>query len=225
MRMLLCSCAAVGAGGWAMIGAGPDFDRTINRPPSAVYAAFSAIAPEETHSVARTSDTPELLARVEKEENREIQFEVLADGNQVVSVTLNFAPAQGGAATRVTAELDIDQSKLRSLEAFGSAKEAILPADVPEPLIDMAFNRVMQDMVDDVEAGRPLELGASSADAWESTGGTSRSESRSRAAEAQRAASRPMTRPAPMVDPNQAARDYMDGGNDRSPLESGGWAR
>jgi len=229
VRLFLCSCAAVvGAGGYAVTGAGPDFDRTIKRSPEAVYAAFSAVAPEARETLPRTADTPELVASIAKEPNREIRFEVLADGDEVVGVTLNFEPAEGGAATRVTAELDIDQRQMRTLEAFGAAKGAILPpGDVPEPVIDMAFNHLMQEMVSDVEAGRPLDFGGSSGRAWQSAGAPSRSEAREQAAMQQRQAVRPMNRPAPMVDPNQAARNYLEGGASSPERMDGndGWGR
>jgi hypothetical protein len=229
MRMFLCSCAAVvGAGGYAVTGAAPDFDRTINRSPEAVYAAFSAVAPEVRETTPRTADTPELIASIEKEPNREIRLEVLADGDEVVGITVNFEPAKDGAATRITAELDIDQRQMRSLHALAAGQGSMLPpGNVPEAVIDMAFNHLMQEMVSDVEAGRALDFGSSSGRAWESAGAPSPAAGSYEAREQQRRAARPMTRPAPMVDPNQAARDYMRGGegNGRSQEGSGGWGR
>ena len=220
MRMMLCSCAALGAGGWAVTGAGPDFDRTVNRSPVAVYAAFSSLSPAVVHTIPRTADTPELTARVVKSEGSEIRYEVTSEGKEVVSVVLGFEEAKGGAATRVTAELDIDQPQLRALAAFGGAEEQILPANMPEPLIDMAFQHLMQQMTDDVEAGRPIEaLGSGGERAWRTTRPEGASANRSQARMRQHEAARPMNRAAPTMDPNEAARAYREGES------GGGWGR
>lgn len=225
MRTLLCSCAALGAGGWAMVGAGPDFERTVKRSPEAVYAAFSSVAPATVETTPRTAETPELVARIEKQENRQIHFKLEAEGNEVVSVTLDFEPVEGGTATRITAELDMDQSQLQTLAAYGAAKDQMIPGNVPEPMIDMAFAHFMAEMVDDVEAGRPLDAAGGSSRAWRSTGhSTNPSVNRSEAAMRQRQAVQPMNRPRPMVDPNQAAREYMNGGSGASD-DAGGWSR
>ena len=54
MRGFLLSVAGLGVGGAAWVGMdGPDFDRTINRSPAAVYAAYSALSQEGTVAAIR----------------------------------------------------------------------------------------------------------------------------------------------------------------------------
>ena len=211
MKGMAFSMAALGAGGLAIVGTdSPDFDRTINRPPSAVYAAFSALGEEgEISEPSGRDGVPAITRRIEKESGESIRYQILFGDKPVVTADLNFEAA-GGGGTRMTAELDLDAY------AIGSAVESdagVALAMLPDSAIDHQFAQLMENMVEDVEAGRtltPLGLGQSGVQ-WRNDGGTDPNARRYRAQQAQREAVRPMNRAQPMVDPNQAARNYMNG--------------
>lgn len=212
MKNILFGMAGLGIGGAALFGMdSPDFDRTINRPPAAVYAAFSALAPEGS----RTSPAGEGIdrtatVRVEKTRGEAIRYEILLDDRPVVTADLAFAPAEEGRATRMTAEIDIDAFELGS--AFETQAGVALSL-IPDSYIDRQFASFLDDMVKDVEAGRPLPaLGLARSgikrSGSESTNVTTR---RIQAEANRRAASRPVADAAPMVDPTRAARDHVNG--------------
>jgi hypothetical protein len=93
---------------------------------------------------------------------------------------------------------------------------------VPERLIDMQFANFMEDMVRDVEAGRPLPpLDLNRARVRRASASADPSVRRYRAEAERRAAVRPMSDARPMVDPNRAAEAYRNGESN----PSGGWGR
>ena len=153
---ILGMCAA-GAGGCYLLAGtpGPDFERVIDRPPMTVYAAFSALGRRATMSggPAERLDSAASPAASTRNAGEAIHYEILVDDRPVLDVELNFAPGPDGRARRMTAEFDIDAY------ALGSAYETtagIALSMVPEGYIDQQFAQFMDDMADDVEAGRPL---------------------------------------------------------------------
>jgi hypothetical protein len=92
-----------------------------------------------------------------------------------------------------------------------------------ERVIDGQFASLMDHMADDIEAGRPLSpLRASDMGVREASSrmATDPRMIRARAEARQRAASRPMNSARPMVNPNRAADQYLNGGD-----RNGGWGR
>lgn len=213
MKGLAFTTIGVCAGGAALFAGAdsPDFDRVIHRPPHAVYAAFSSLGPEGT-SGAMAGDFPEeMTAQIEKERDRSIRYALLVRDNPVLEIELNFEPAGDGSSTRMTAELDIDKLALGQLAA---TETGVALALVPDSFFDSRFAEMMEEMAKDVEAGRsPGSFGARSAGVeWRRSGSATSVESRRAQAEGQRRrAAEPMVRPEPMVDPNRAARDYLNG--------------
>lgn len=212
MKGFVFSMAGLGVGGAALFAGAdsPDFDRVVSRPPTAVYAAFSALG-DEGESEAPAGDFPERMTqRVAKVPNESIRYEVVLDGNTIFEIDVNFEPVEGGAATRVTAEMDLDKLALGGLI---ETEAGVALALVPDSFFDSRFAEMMGEMTSDVEAGRSLAfagLGESGVQ-WRHDGGTSVSARRAQAESAQRRAAAPMVRPEPMVDPNRAARDYLNG--------------
>ena len=206
MKTLIGAVAALGLGGAYYFGSdSPDFERVIDRPPMAVYAAFSRAA-QSGPVTARGQNgfAGRTVARVRKERGELIHYELLNEDQEVVmTADLNFAPAgEGGRATRMTAELDIDTDALRA-DSGSTAAMA-----VTETIIDYAFASMMDDLAGDVEKGRSLQPLRLSGMLGGSSNETRTVEQRASAArQAQQQAARPMTSAAPMVDPNQAARD------------------
>ena len=216
MRTVLLGLAAMGVGGAFWAGSpGPDFDRQINKSPMEVYAAFSALGEEGEIAQPAEEGAPSVTRRVVKVPGESIQLEYLLDNRPVLDVELNFEPGAEGRGTRLTAEFDVDAYELGA--AF-ETEAGIALSMVPDSYLDAQFANFMGDMADDIEAGRPLPpLGLQDSGLQRKrTTASSVEGRRSQARMEQRAASAPMVRPRPMVDPDQAARDHVRGEIDDS---------
>jgi hypothetical protein len=214
MKILLLGMSGLCAGGTAYyMSDSPDFDRVVKKSPAQVYAAFSRLAEQGTVTPPdQGGPGPRVSFQVQKVDGRSIHYEVRFDDRPVVEADLTFEPAgEEGRQTHMTAELDFDASGLGpEFQTQGGVALGMLQ----ERAIDGEFARMMGNLVDDVEAGRPLrslrpgDMGVRD---------TSRAElnprfRRSRAEARQRAAVRPMNDPRPMVDPNSAADNYLNNG-------------
>lgn len=222
MKTLIAAVAALGVGGAIYFGGdSPDFERVIDRPHMSVYAAFSHAA-QEGPITARGSNgfAGRTVARIRKERGELIHYELLNEDNQaVMTADLRFAPeGEGGRATRMTAELDIDTEALGANDSGSSAVVALT-----ESFIDYQFAALMEELAGDVEKGRtlrPLPLTQLMSSPSE-TRTRSVEQRASEARQAQRRAAQPTATARPMVDPNQAARDHIRG---NSPANNG-WSR
>jgi len=194
---------------------GSDFDRVVAREPRVVYAAFSAIAREGTVSEGPTDGFPRRISRrVRKVSGQSINMDFLIDDRPVVEVEVNFAPVEGG--TRITAEFDMDPYELGS--AF-ETEAGVALSMVPQGYLDRQFANFMDDLADDVEAGRPLPpLSLTGSGVQPRRNPDADILHRRRQAErARRDASRPMMRATPMSDPSRVAREHARTGG--QPLE------
>lgn len=209
MKALIVAVAGLGVGGVAYFNTdGPDFDRVVKRSPAQVYAAFSALAREGTIRLPERSEAidRDVAIRVTKAQGETIRYEVLFDDRPVVTADLAFAPEGDGAQTHMTAELELDEYELGS--AFENEAGVAL-ALVPERLIDAQFANFMDDMVRDVEAGRPLPpLGLDRAGVHRAREATSAAGHRREVEQQRQAASAPTGSAEPMSDPSRAARRY-----------------
>lgn len=226
MKGMLLTVAGLGVGGAAYLGMdSPDFDRMVERRPIEVYAAFSRLAPEGTITQPRSDVVDRQVSlRVAKTLGESLTYEILFDNRPVVTAELAFAPAgEGGGQTRMTAELEIDEYELGA--AFETEAGVALSL-VPETLIDMQFANFMDDMVRDVEAGRPLPpLNLSSAGVRRHNPEASVENRRANAEHARQEASRPNASARPMVDPSQAAERHRNGITSDEINRPGGWGR
>lgn len=210
MRSMLFGMAACATGGaaWWAGSPGPDFDRVIDRPPMSVYAAFSALGPEGTITEPGGKGTPRMTRRISKVSGESIRLELLLDDRTVMEAELDFAPGPGGHGTRLTAEFDVNAYAIGS--QFQTEAGLALSL-VPDSYLDNQFAQLMDDMADDVEAGRPLSpLGLADAGVRRQSAGPASVEGRRAEIRAeQRRASAPTARAAPMVNPNQVAREHV----------------
>jgi hypothetical protein len=221
MKNFVLSLAGIGVGGAAWYGIdSPDFDRTINRPPAAVYAAFSELSEEGTFAAPTDEDLDRSVqVRTVKAQGETISYEILVDNRPVVTAELNFAPAgEGGNATRMTAEFDIDAFELGS--AF-ETEAGVALSMVPDAYFDRQFAAFMSDLADDIEAGRPLPPLNSDQLGVRERGSAQVQPSRAAMLRDQRDAARPMSDARPMVDPDAAAEAYRRG----QPNPNGAWGR
>lgn len=226
MKGALLVLGGLGVGGAAWFGMdSPDFDRVVDRRPIEVYAAFSRLAPEGTVTEPRSDAIDKQVSlRVVKQRGESLTYEILFDDRPVVTAELGFAPAgEGGRQTRMTAELEIDEYELGS--AFENESGVALSL-IPEALIDMQFANFMDDMVRDVEAGRPLPpLNLTNAGIRKHNPEANVSMRRANAEEARREASRPVASARPMVDPGRVAERHRNARPSDRIGEPGGWGR
>ena len=221
MKNFVLSVAGLGVGGAAWYGIdSPDFDRTINRPPAAVYAAFSELSEEGTFAAPEDEDLGRTVSiRTVKAQGEAINYEILVDDRPVVTAELTFSPAgEGGSATRMTAEFDIDAFELGS--AF-ETEAGVALSMVPDAYFDRQFAAFMSDLADDIEAGRPLPPLEGNRLGVRERGSAGAQPSRGAMMRDQRAAARPMTDARPMVDPEAAAEAYRRG----QPNPNGNWGQ
>ena len=224
MKLLILGASGLCAGGaaWYMSDS-PDFDRVVKKSRAQVYAAFSALAQQGTVTPpGQSGKGPRIAFRVDKVDGQSIQYEVQFDQRPAVQVDLAFAAAgESGAQTRLTGELNLDAAALgNGFETDAGIALSLLQ----DRVVDASFARLMDQVVDDLEAGRPLRpLRASDMGVRESAEARLEANPRMRRARAeaqQRAAVRPMSDARPMVDPNRAADRYLNGGD-----RNGGWGR
>ena len=226
MKGLLFGTSGLGVAGAAFFGLadGADFDRVVDRSPIETYAAFSRVAQEGTISDPEPMNGHQFAFRTTKTLGESIDFEILMDNRPVATVDLNFAPGgTDGAQTRLTAEFDLDAYEIGTAM---DTERGVTLSMIPETFFDMQFRSFMEDLVKDIEAGRPLQpLNLASLGVRDSYRGTSTSAEgvRSQIRQQQREAVRPMNSAAPMVDPDAAARNYRNTGSQNP--GGGGWGR
>src|SRR5688572_23942422 len=201
MKGLFIGVAGLGVGGAAWMGMdSPDFDRTINRNPTAVYSAFAGLSNEGTVRAPSDNELGRPIAiRTSKERGKSLRYEILIDERPVLTADLNFEPAGDGTnATRLTAELDIDAMEIGA--AF-ETEAGLALSMVPDSYFDAQFASFMDDLADDIEAGRPLPPLRSSTMGLRRRGSNEAAESRVADGRNRRDAVRPMNDARPMVDP------------------------
>lgn len=210
MKMWVGGAGAACLGGAALSGAmsGHDVERVVAKPPQAVYAAVSAIAREGKVRSEDPNAENQIVLKVDKELGRSIRYEVARDNEVLGELAFGFEP-EGEAHTRMTVDLELDRGEVAKL-GEGGANIALLP----DTMVNFALSQVIEEMADDIEAGRSLPA----IDNYQSRmrrqlDSDSPSERRSAAKRHQAAAVAPMASAKPMVDPKQSAREYLHGKN------------
>lgn len=215
MRGLIAGCAcAGGAGLWALGGgAGADAEVTVHKPPQAVYAAVSdAFDQMEISEVIPADDgsTVAFQVTVEREPGESLSSAVLVDGEEAARVEFTVSAEDGGAATRLTGDLEVDQAVLQKHLADGPNQDV---TKIPEFAFDMAMKAALKDMAEKIEAGMPLASPGQSLAAlrMQHRQGTPSNVNEQMAQATRRYAEQEKMRQAtqPALDPNAAAREYL----------------
>ena len=215
MRGLIAGCAcAGGAGLWALGGiGGTDAEVTVHKSPQAVYAAVSdAFDQVEMSEVIPADDggSVSLQVTVEREPGESLTSAVLVDGEEAARVEFTVSPADGGAATRLTGDIEVDQAVLHRHLADGPNQDV---TRIPEFAFDMAMKAALRDMAEKIEAGMPIASpGQSLAELrMQHRQGTPSNVNEQMAQAGRRYAEQEKMRQAtaPTLDPNAAAREYL----------------
>jgi hypothetical protein len=202
-----CVC---GAGGYyAFGGGGHDASEIIHKDPAAVYEAFddafSGMVEEGNNGVAAERGQ---ISTIDKVPGKSIDIKVQVEGKQAVRLRFGFEPVKGG-DTRATADIDIDQAVMREAMKREKGSDVALPP-IPDFALSLAMQQLLHEAGEKIEKGEPLDTphntysmarGITSDNV--STYGQTDWSKKYREDQAMRNAS------APMMDPDQAARDYM----------------
>jgi hypothetical protein len=208
----------VGAGGFAMTGAfggGHDAERAIARPPAEVYAAISSIAAAGVKESPPEKDGPRVKIEVSKDAGTAMHFRLSSDGKTVGSLDLTVIPDQGGKASRLAADVDVDQRAMAKVLLDADAEDYV-PA--PPAVVKLAVNKMLGELARDIEAGKALPtFDMSDVKSWNAqmvdagrAGGMREEMQRQAAAPT---APVPLGTTAPAIDPNAEARKYLNGGH------------
>lgn len=213
IKTMLFGLAAAGVGGAALtggsIGGGPDAEQRVARSPAAVYAAISSITEEGVRERAAEAGAPAMVFAVTKEPGKAVHYLLTIDGKVAGSVDLAVAPEEGGAASRLSAEIELDQAALKTLIDSAGPNDFFA---MPDALINAAAGQALAEMARKIEADLPLEpWGPEDLAGWNSHGGHSHEEGGEMHAGAE-AAPGPLGSTEPMVDPNAEAEKYLKGG-------------
>lgn len=215
IKTMLFGFAALGVGGAALtgggIGGGPDAEQRVARPPAEVYAAISSITPEGVQERGGVEGEPAVRFEVRKEPGKAVHYLLTIDGKVAGSVDLAVAPEGDGAASRLSAEIELDQAALKKMIAEDGPNDFFT---MPDALINAAAGQALAEMAAKIEAGTPLDQwGPDELAGWNSHGGHGHSEGEGMSIlSASEAATRPTASTEPMLDPNAEAEKYLKGG-------------
>jgi len=213
-KMMVLGVAAAGVAGVATrggFGGGHDAERAIARPPAEVYAAISSISDAGVRETPPFSDGPQMKIEVHKDDGTAMHFRLSSDGKTVGSLDLTVIPDQGGKASRLAADFEVDQPAIARM--LGD-KESQNYVPAPPILVNLAVNRMLGEIARNVEAGKPLgHFEIADVRSWKEQMADADRASEMRE-EMQHEAAAPTapdgTKPA--VDPNAEARKYLHGG-------------
>ena len=157
MKAIISGLGALGFLGWSLAGGsgGPDVTRLVERPPLLVYDEIARLFPAtSTSSQGTASDGSyhELKIDVRRSLDQALEYRFTLDGREVLAMTLDFEAAEGGRATRITGELEMEQDLVR----FAAAQSGGEAKHVPDFAVDYAMKEMVDTMADAMEADKPL---------------------------------------------------------------------
>lgn len=207
---------ALGLGAATLMGAGAvgasdaSFERTIDRPPSEVYEAFSEATPDGERSAPGSSEWDhEMTARTTKVAGESIHQEILIDGRTAFTIRISFAPAAEGAATRFTAEADAEEAVINET----IARQVGPRMRFSQVRFERYFDQAMEGLAQRVESGQTLAavdvMGMGLGEGGADSSGPDLQRSASRDARGETV--RPDVRPTAAVDPNAIAEAHREG--------------
>lgn len=207
MRHVLLVCAGSAALAGCSLG-GHDAEQVVHKDPATVYSAmetaFSTIANDGNNGQAAERGQ---VTTVEREENKSLDLKTSIDGKQAMHIRFGFEPGKSKDETLLTGDWEFDQQVLRDAIRKESGGEARTIPQIPEFALNLAMKKLLTEMATKIDAGEPLDTSNKSALAMASSSEYSSSSSdyerRYREAYAQRQAA------APMMDPDEAARNFM----------------
>ena len=192
---------------------GHDAEQVVHKDPATVYAAvesaFSTIADEGNNGQAAERGQ---VTTVEREQNKSLDLKTSIDGKQAMHIHFGFEPGAKADETRMTGDWEIDQQVLQEAVRKENGGEGAAMPKIPEFALNLAMSKLLSEMATKIDAGEALDTSSHSSLAMTSSPQylpASGSEQRWRDAYAQRQATAPTGSSAPMMDPDEAARNFM----------------
>jgi len=160
---LIASSLAMAGGGAYYSGVfdSADIVRTVDKPPSAVYDGFAVVLNDHSpflYDLAYLSPDPKKVAEVEdvefdvtSEKGKYIDYRLTLKDQPLVHVRVDFEPLDGGAKTKVKA--DIDVINVPAME--GEPDTPVAPGG--ELGVKLALNILMNGLIDNIENGKLAE--------------------------------------------------------------------
>ena len=157
MKLILSGLATMGGLFWYLNGGagGPDASREISKPTALVYSEMAALFPSgtiERSGIGRDGTHRSLKVVVKKLPDSSINYSMMLDGAEVLKMSLSFEGSAGGASTRVTGDLDVEQALVR----FAATQNGSEARHLPEFAVDLAMDKMVDQMADALEGGQPL---------------------------------------------------------------------
>ena len=157
MKAIISGISAVGLLGWYVTGAGggADVTREIAKPPAVVYAELGTLFPARATSVsgqAGDGSHRTLAVKTEKSLERSIKHRILLDGEEVLAMDLQLDAIEGGAATRITGELEVQQALVK----FAAAQNGTQSKNLAGFAADWGMKSMVDALAEAIEEGRPL---------------------------------------------------------------------
>lgn len=185
---------------------GANAEQVVHKPPSIVRAAVSqAIANAGHRTVQLEAGKPlDIKLQLDRISDEQMLVTLMMNGKQGAETQLNFTPLDDGNATLITAKVQTHGAVLREALA-GTSKEKLGYA--PDWLFNLTIRPVLRELAAQVEqgggVGDPMQGFQSQAD-WEAQlpPDQQRQVQEWRQYDATR----------PTVDPNDAARSYLNAG-------------
>jgi hypothetical protein len=205
-----CACAGgIGGGYYAFGSGGHDASQIVHKDPATVYEAFddafTDMVNEGNNGLAAERGQ---TATIDKVAGKSIDIKVQIEGKQALRLRFGFEPVKGG-DTKATADIDVDQAVMRESIQRVKGSDVALPP-IPDFAMNMAMQNLLSEAAKKIEKGEPLErphstyamAGGISSSNYSTYGQTDWAK-KYREEQAMRNAS------APMMDPDEAARNYM----------------
>jgi hypothetical protein len=191
---------------------GHDASEIIHKDPATVYHAFddafSGVVEEGNNGEAAAKGQ---ISTIDKVPGKSIDIKVNVEGKQAVRLRFTFAPS-GSGDTKTTADIDVDRAILRAAVKREKGSDAAFPA-IPDFALNLAMQQLLHEAAAKIEKGEPLETPRST---YAMAGGSNYSTygqadwgRQYREQESMRKATAPTASASPMMDPDQAAREYM----------------
>ncbi len=157
MKAIISGLGALAFLGWTLTGGsgGADVTRVVEKPTQLVYTEMERLFPRSStanEGVARDGSHHKIEVKVRRSLDESIDYKIELDGKEVLAMNLAFAPEEGGLATRVTGELEVEQELLRFAAAQGGGEAKHMPGFA----VDYAMKDMVERMSVALQEGRPL---------------------------------------------------------------------
>ncbi len=148
----LCSVAAVSQ---FVPHSGHDYDAVIAQPPSFVAPALAdALVPSNSGlPVEETLGTGAKVA-IDRNGFQSVHARLFINGQQASAVILRFEPMNGGTATHVTGDLDIDPALIDAAQARMGAQNGL--AQTPKFALKAGFGQAVEHLARQLDRGESI---------------------------------------------------------------------